>query len=137
MTQFLEFLMNHWILSGLWLAISITLVLYLKAKSGTALSPYQATLLVNNKQGVFLDIRDRKAFEGGHIVDAINIPLAKLKERIVEMDKYKDRPVIVVCQMGHQAGEAVKILEEHGLETVSRMSGGMTEWQTQGLPAVK
>jgi len=137
MARFLEFLVTHWILTGLWLAIVITLVMYLKAKAGKAISPHQATLLVNRENARVLDIRDTKVFESGHIVDAINIPLLKLKERVVELDKYREQPMVIVCQMGHQSGDAVKILEEHGFTSVARMSGGMTEWQTQSLPTVK
>ncbi len=137
MAQFIEFLVNHWILSGIWLGLVVTLVMYLTAKAGDALSPHQATLLVNRENAVFLDIRDKKAFDGGHIVDAINIPSAKLKDRMVELEKYRDKPLVVVCQMGHQSGEAVKTLTENGFSAVNRMKGGMTEWQSQGLPAVK
>jgi len=137
MARFFEFLINHWILSGLWVALFITFVLYLKAKAGNALSPQQATLLVNRENGVVVDVRDKKTFDGGHIVDAINIPLVKLKDHISELEKYREKPLVVVCQMGHQSGEAVKMLEENGFVSVARMSGGMTEWQTQGLPAVK
>lgn len=137
MARIFEFLANHWILTGLWLGIFVTLVMYMKAKSGKALSPHETTLLVNRGNALLLDIRDKKAFEGGHIVDAINIPLARLKERVKELEKHKDKPVVVICQIGHQSGEAVKILEEHGFTAVTRMSGGMAEWQNQGLPAVK
>lgn len=137
MAQFLEFFIKHWILSGLWLGLVITFVLYLKAKAGSSLSPQQATMLVNRENGVVVDIRDKKTYDGGHIVDAINIPLAKLKDKITELEKYREKPLVVVCQMGHQSGEAVKLLEESGFASVTRMSGGMTEWQTQGLPAVK
>ena len=137
MAQFIEFLMNHWILSGLWLGLFVTLVLYLQAKAGSALTPQQVTMLVNRQDGIILDIRDSKAFDGGHIVDAINIPLAKLKERLKELEKFREKPLVVVCQLGQQSGDAVKLLEESGFSTVSRMRGGMTEWQTQGLPAVK
>ena len=38
--------------------------------------------------------------------------------------------------MGHQSGDAVKKLEVKGYSQVSRMTGGMAEWQTQGLPLV-
>lgn len=137
MERFILFLLNHWILSGLWLGLFITLVLYLKARAGSALSPQQATMLVNRQDGVILDIRDNKAYGNGHIVDAVNIPFTKLKERLKELDKYRDKPLVVVCQLGQQSGDAVKLLEENGFTSVSRMKGGMTEWQTQGLPAVK
>ncbi len=137
MEKIFEFLLNHWILSGLWLGIVVTLILYIKAKAGSALSPQQATLLVNRQDGVILDIRDKKAFEAGHIVDAVNIPLAKLGERSSELEKFREMPLVVVCNMGQQSGEAVKLLEEKGFTEVSRMSGGMTEWSSQGLPTVK
>jgi rhodanese-related sulfurtransferase len=137
MTRFLEFLVNHWILSGLWAALFATLMFYVNAKSGKSVSPQQATLLVNKHNGIFLDIRERKDFEKGHIVDAINIPLAKLHERITELDKKKESPIVVVCQMGQQSGEAVKALEAKGFVQVTRMSGGMNEWQLQNLPVVK
>jgi len=38
--------------------------------------------------------------------------------------------------MGHQSGDGVKKLEAQGYSQVYKMSGGMTEWQTQGLPLV-
>lgn len=137
MTRFLEFLVNHWILSGLWAALFATLMFYINSKQGKSATPQQATLLVNKQNGVFLDIRERKDFEKGHIVDAINIPLAKLPERIVELDKQKESPIIVVCQLGQQSGDAVKALEARGFAQVYRMSGGMNEWQLQNLPVVK
>ena len=137
MTRFLEFLVNHWILSGLWAALFATLMFYLNSKQGKSVSPQQATLFVNKHDGVFLDIRERKDFEKGHLVDAINIPLAKLQERMVELDKMKELPIIVVCQLGQQSGDAVKALEARGFAQVYRMSGGMNEWQLQNLPVVK
>jgi rhodanese-related sulfurtransferase len=137
MTRFLEFLVNHWILSGLWLVVFAALIAYVNSKSAKTVSPHQATLLINKQNGLFLDIRERKDFDKGHIVDAINIPLAKLHERITELEKKKELPIVVVCQMGQQSGEAVKALEAKGFTQVSRMSGGMNEWQVQSLPVVK
>src|SRR5688572_14280604 len=99
MVRVYEFILNHWALASLWAVLAATLVVYLNQKSGKALTPQQATLLVNREDGVILDIRERKDFDRGHIVVAINIPLAKLKERMVELDKKKEQPLVVVCQM--------------------------------------
>lgn len=137
MARFIEFLTNHWILAGLWLVVFGILLAYLKSKSGKSVSPQQAVLLLNRENGAILDIRERKDFEKGHIVDAINIPLAKLQERAVELEKRKATPVIVVCSMGQLSGEAVKLLQAKGFEQVSKMSGGMAEWLGQSLPVVK
>jgi rhodanese-related sulfurtransferase len=137
MARFIEFLTNHWVLSGLWLAIAIALLAYLNSKLMKSLSAHQATLLVNKEDGVVLDIRERKDFEKGHIVDAVNIPLAKLAERAVELDKKKDHPIIVVCQHGQHSAEAVKILQGLGFTKVNKMQGGISEWQSQNLPLVR
>lgn len=137
MARALEFLVNHWILSGLWIVLVILLIGYLRSKAGKSLTTQQAILLVNRHNAIVVDIRERKDFDKGHIVDAVNIPLAKLQERIVELDKKKDQPVIVVCQMGHHSGEAVKMLQARGFTQVSKMSGGMAEWQGQSLPIVR
>jgi rhodanese-related sulfurtransferase len=137
MARFFDFVVDHWILSGLWLAIATLLLAYLNSKTAKSVSPQAAALLVNRADGTFLDIRERKDFEKGHIVDALNIPLAKLHERITELEKKKETPIIVVCQMGHQSGEAVKILQAKGFTTVFKMFGGMAEWHAQNLPVVK
>lgn len=137
MARFIEFLTNHWVLSGLWLAIATVLLAYLNSKTMKSLSAHQATLLVNKQDGVVLDVRERKDYEKGHIVDAVNIPLAKLKERAVELDKKKEHPIIVVCQYGQQSSEAVKLLQGLGFTKVNKMHGGMSEWQSQNLPVVK
>lgn len=137
MARFAEFLLNHWILSGLWLALFAALVAYLASKAAKSVSPQQAALLVNRENGVIVDVRERKDYERGHVVDAINIPLAKLEERSVELDKYKSVPVIVVCSMGQHAGDAVKQLQARGFSQVCKMVGGMAEWSGQNLPVVK
>ena len=103
MARFIEFLVNHWVLTGLWLIIFIALIAYIQKKSGKSIGTHEATRLINQDEGVILDIRDKKVFDKGHIVNAVNIPLTKLDERITELEKNKNKPLIVVCQMGHHA----------------------------------
>lgn len=136
MAQFVEFVGNHWILSSLWLALLTALILYRSKTGSQSVSPQQAVTLINRKDGVVLDIRDKKEFEAGHIVDAINIPSGKLTTRLPELDKFKARPVIVVCKMGQHSSDACKALTTAGFEQVVRMQGGMAEWRGQNLPVV-
>lgn len=136
MARFFEFVGNHPILSSLWVFLLVALLVYLKQKSGKTVSPQQATLLVNRSNGVLLDVREKKEFDKGHIVGAINIPLAKLGERVSELNKHRDSPLIVVDHMGQQSAEAVKVLTQAGFTQVVRMAGGMTEWRAQSLPLV-
>lgn len=136
MAQFVEFVGNHWILSSLWLALLTAFILYRSKTGAQSVSPQQAVTLINRKDGVVLDIRDKKEFEAGYIVDAINIPSGKLATRLPELEKFKHRPVIVVCKMGQHSGDACKTLTSAGFGQVVRMQGGMAEWRGQGLPVV-
>jgi len=84
-----------------------------------------------------LDVRDSKEFAAGHIVDAVNVPHGALEGRLAELEKYKTKPVTVVCTMGQHAGTAGTVLRKSGFAEVSRLSGGMSEWRNQNLPVVK
>jgi len=137
MAQFIEFVSNHWFLSSLWVALVIALVLHRNKTSGESVSAQQAVMLINRSDAVVVDIRDKKDFDSGHIVDAIHIPLGKLGSRVTELDKHKGTPVIVACRLGPQSIDAVKVLKSAGFSQVLRLSGGMVEWRAQGLPLVQ
>ena len=85
---------------------------------------------------IFLDLRDGGEFKQGHIVDAVHIPMAKLADRKSELDAYRERPIILVCKMGQQAGAAAKQLRGDGFGKVYKMAGGMLEWRNLQLPTV-
>ena len=96
-------------------------------------------MLINRKNAVVVDVRDRKEFDSGHIVDSLNIPLSKLKQRLNELTKHKQKqkPLIVVCKIGQHSGEAAKVLQDAGHDQVVRLSGGLSEWKAQSLPLVQ
>ncbi len=137
MALFLEFLAQQWILAAALLAVVVMLVLHETRKSGPSVSPQQAINLINSEQGVFVDLRDGADYKQGHIVGAMNIPTAKLAERAAELEKYRDKPIVLVCRMGQQAGAAGKQLKAKGFEKVYKMTGGMMEWGNLQLPLVK
>lgn len=136
MALFLEFLTQQWILVAALLAVIIMLVLHEARKSGPSLSPQQAINLINAQQGVFLDLRDAADYKQGHIVDALHIPSGKLAGRMAELEKYRSKPIVLVCKMGQQSGAAGKQLKAQKFEQVYKMSGGMMEWRNLQLPTV-
>ena len=137
MALLIEFLAQQWILVAALLAAAGMLVFHETRKSGPSLSPQQAINLVNAEQGLFVDLRDAGDFKQGHIVEALHIPAAKLPERIAELDKYREKPVVLVCKMGQQAGVAGKQLRAAGFDKVYKMAGGMLEWSNLQLPTVR
>ena len=106
-------------------------------KSGQSLTPQQAINLVNAEDGVFLDLRESAEFGKGHIANALNIPATKLDGRVAELEKFKDKPLVLVCKMGQSSGAVGKKLGALGYSRVYRMTGGMMEWGHSQLPLVK
>ena len=136
MALFLEFLAQEWILVLALLVVVVMLVLHEARKSGPSVSPQQAINLINSESGVFLDLRDGADFKQGHIVEAMHIPATKLASRMAELEKHKDKPIVLVCKMGQQASAAGKQLKAAGFSRVYKMTGGMMEWSNLQLPTV-
>lgn len=136
MALFLQFMAQEWILFAALGVVVVMLFVHEGRRSGPSVSPQQAINLVNGEQGVFVDLRDAADYKQGHIVEAVHIPAAKMAERMVELEKYKQRPVILVCKMGQQAAAAGKQLKAGGFEKVYKMTGGMMEWGNLQLPTV-
>lgn len=137
MEKFFEFIANHPFLVGTFVLLLALFVRNETRRGGRSVSPQELVDMVNRQNAVVLDIRDRKEFQAGHIVEAVNIPNANLESRLDELKKYRDRPIVVTCRMGQNAGAAGTLLRKQGFENVSRLTGGMTEWRNQSLPVVK
>lgn len=106
-------------------------------RRGKNVSLLQATQLINQGKTLILDVRDPGQFAAGHLRDAKNIPLKELPNRISELEKFKSRTVIVVCQAGTQSAKAAAQLKKAGFNEVVGLHGGLAAWQAQGLPVAK
>lgn len=137
MDRLVEFVTNHWMLSGAFVALLSLLIVTESRRGGRGVSPSLVGSLVNRENGVILDIRTDAEFRAAHIGNSINIPLAQLASRLGELEKHRGKPVIVVCNMGSSAGEAVRQLAKAGHEQVFRLSGGITAWRGENLPVVR
>lgn len=102
-----------------------------------ALSPTQATLLINREDAQIVDVREPDEYATGHLPESRNLPLGKLEERAGELDKFKDTPLVVVCQSGARSASACKTLEKLGFTKAHNLDGGVAAWRTAGLPLKK
>ncbi len=137
MEQLFEFIGSHPLLVGMFVVLLVLFIRNEMNRGGANISAQELVNLVNGDGALVLDIRDRKEFEAGHIVDAINIPYASLESRIDELAKYKEQAIVLTCKMGQHAGAAGTTLRKNGFENVSRLTGGIMEWRNQSLPVVK
>ncbi|TLX58908.1 rhodanese-like domain-containing protein [Stutzerimonas nosocomialis] len=132
----IEFVSNHYVLSSLFVVLLILLVITETRKGGKSLSNRELTALVNTGEGVVLDVRAKKEFAAGHIVDALNIPHDKLVSRMAELEKYKGKTLIVVDALGQHAGTVCRELQKAG-HTAAKLGGGISSWRGDNLPLVK
>lgn len=137
MAHMIEFVGNHPYLMGTFAVLLTLFAINEMRRGGRSVSPQELVNLVNREDAVVIDVRDRKEFQAGHIVDALNIPFPALEGRTDELAKYKTRPVVVACKIGQHAGAAGTLLRRAGFENVMRLAGGMAEWRNASLPVVK
>ncbi len=107
------------------------------APRGKRATPLQVTQMINRGKTTILDVRSADEFAAGHLRDAKHIPLADLGNRIGELDKSKNRTVVVVCQTGARADKAARQLQAAGFEDVHALEGGQAAWTAAGLPVTK
>lgn len=135
--QFFEFAQNHPLLVGAFLIVLAAWLGYEFMRGNHGVDCSEATALVNREDGIIVDIRDANDFKAGHIAGARNIPQSRLDERLTELDKFKDKPVVVVCKHGQSSGIAVAKLTKAGFARVAKLKGGMGQWQADNLPVVR
>lgn len=73
------------------------------------------------EQITILDVRTKGEFEGGHIENAINIPVDALRENILLLDKSSD--IIVHCRTSYRSYLAYRILKNAGFKNVKNLNG--------------
>lgn len=82
---------------------------------------------VEEKNPVFVDVRDIFAFEKSNIKGAIHLPLELLLQEINSIPK--NRPVIVYDETGKKGHQALRTLIGAGFADVTNISGGHTSLQ--------
>ncbi len=96
-----------------------------------------ALQLINHKNALVLDVREESEFQAGHIRGAKLIPLLKLKDRLGELERYREKPIVVVCRSGNRSATACALLGNREFGQVYNLSGGMMAWQKADLPQWK
>lgn len=98
-----------------------------------AVSPQQAAQMQSEKNAVIIDVREKDEWNTGHIAGAIHIPLSEISNRVAELTKYQNQPVIMQCRSGARSAKAADILAKSGFTNVHNMDGGLNAWQKADL----
>ena len=141
MDQFITFLTAHPMLSAAWVGIFLAIIVMtikIQFSPIKQLSPQELTFAVNKEDGIVLDIRTEKDFKVSHILDAKHLTVEKInKNELATLEKYKDKPIIVVCTAGITASTVASKLFKAGYTKTRLLKGGMNAWVNAGLPVTK
>lgn len=100
-------------------------------------SSAEALQLINHKNAIVLDVREPNEYDSGHVLNSKLVPLGKLKERMGELEKFKEQPIVVVCRSGNRSGTACYLLGRKGFSQAYNLAGGVQAWQKNNLPLEK
>jgi rhodanese-related sulfurtransferase len=140
MERYLEFILNHYILSLAFAVVTYLLIqefFDVAFKKFQHISPLLAVAKMNNSDVAIIDVRDPPEFVISHIEQAVNIPLDKLAAQTASLEKHKSNPILIACQSGTRAASAGKILTKAGFNQVFVITGGMNAWENDYKLPVK
>lgn len=135
MEQLIEFSNNHPLLVSGTILMGLAAIFYelrMQASGLTAISAAQVVQLMNQGARV-IDIRDKKQFDSGHIVNSINIPAAEIDAAGSKLPK-KAKSIILVCDNGSKSAQCLAPIKKNGRENIFSLKGGLTNWRQENLP---
>ena len=137
MQQLIEFAGKHALLSGGFVLVFLILIwteITRRTRGFIELSPAQAIPLINQKNTVVVDVSSSADFHKGHILEARNIMLSRFKKPDAELQKLKDKDILVACKSGQTAQSAASALVKLGAARVAVLKGGMMQWTADKYP---
>ncbi len=106
-------------------------------RPGAEVGAAEAVQLINRRDALAVDVRESDEYATGHIANSRHIPLAQLADHIKSLEKFKSRPIIVICRSGSRAASAAGVLRKNGFGEVFTLRGGVSAWQQAGMPLEK
>lgn len=140
MGEFFEFAAESWYLFLAFFVILGWLIgseLLAKMRGIVTVTPAQALQLINHDDAVVVDMRDSSEYKAGHIRSARHIPATSFANHINELNKLRDKPIIVYNRPGANTASAFSLLKKNGFSKVHYLNGGLPAWQNANLPISK
>ncbi len=110
------------------------------------ISPAELKAKLDAKEGLLLiDVREASEFEHGHIDGAHLVPRGILEpaadpsypKNYQPLSSARNQQVVVYCATSGRSAMAAAVLQMMGFKNVLNLAGGMTRWETEGLPQVR
>jgi glyoxylase-like metal-dependent hydrolase (beta-lactamase superfamily II) len=83
---------------------------------------------------IVLDVREREAYEAGHVPGARNLPRGQLELRVNSELPDPTLRILTVCEFGKISALAASTLRELGFMRAVALDGGMKAWRDSKFP---
>ena len=96
-----------------------------------------ADILSRRDDVIILDVRTPAEYDEGHLAGARLLPVTDpdFEQRLDALDR--DATYLVHCRSGSRSRRAVDAMRKMGFRNILHMSGGILEWNREGLPLGK
>jgi glyoxylase-like metal-dependent hydrolase (beta-lactamase superfamily II)/rhodanese-related sulfurtransferase len=93
-----------------------------------------ARLVARSNDLLVLDVREKDAFDAGHIPGARHLPRGQLELRVNRDLPDPTRRIVVCCELGKISTLAAATLRQLGFVRTTALDGGVTAWREKGFP---
>src|SRR4051795_11740824 len=100
------------------------------------IEPFEAAGEIEGGDVVLIDTREPHEYQEAHLENGKLVPPGLLADEIATAAPDKSARTILYCRSGNRSALAAAQLQQLGYENVASMSGGILQWQEQGLPVV-
>ncbi len=101
------------------------------------IDPAQARNLIQRGDIILLDVRTPREYYAGHIEGATLIPIQQLQGRLGEIEKHKNKDILIYCRSGNRSTVAGQILNAAGFDRLLHLRGGINSWTKADMPLVE
>ena len=140
MDQLIEFSTNNSLMVGSFMAL-LSYLIFSEYRTFTqkfdVITPSGAVNIMNQNDSIVIDVRESNELKDAAIADHKHIPLGSFQGRINELEKYKDKDIVVYCRSGHRSASACRTLTNNGFEKIHNLKGGIMAWQDAQLPIIR
>ncbi len=88
-------------------------------------------LLSDQADFVLLDVREQDEYDFASIDGSRLLPMSELKDRIGELEPYREKRIVVHCHHGGRSLNVTHALRQQGFAKTQNMSGGIDAWSDQ------
>ena len=111
-----------------------TLIENTRGSSTLTIEVEPAFEMIEDGSPFVVDVREFDEFRGGHIPEAVNMPLQEMSDYVAHLPEDREAPILVVCETGNRSLTGALFLASLGYRDVRSINKGTQGWLVGGFP---